>query len=111
MNGENAADGVGITAKLADKILAAGADVITLGNHVWRQRDIIPVLERNGPVIRPENLGGPGRGLTVQPAAVCAKRTAKLRLTTKLAPPTSMTKRQSRAEACAEVSSTMFASR
>jgi 2',3'-cyclic-nucleotide 2'-phosphodiesterase len=69
VNGENAADGVGITAKLADKILAAGADVITLGNHVWRQRDIIPVLERMGPVIRPENLGGPGRGLTVQPAA------------------------------------------
>jgi metallophosphoesterase (TIGR00282 family) len=69
VNGENAADGVGITAKLADKILAAGADVITLGNHVWRQKDIIPVLERNGPVIRPENLGGPGRGLTVQPAA------------------------------------------
>ena len=69
MNGENAADGVGLTAKLADKILAAGADVITLGNHVWRQRDIIPVLQREGPVIRPENLGGPGRGLTVQPAA------------------------------------------
>jgi metallophosphoesterase (TIGR00282 family) len=69
VNGENAADGVGLTAKLADKILAAGADVITLGNHVWRQRDIIPVLQRVGPVIRPENLGGPGRGLTVQPAA------------------------------------------
>ena len=69
MNGENAADGVGITAKLADKILAAGADVITLGNHVWRQRDIIPVLERRGPVIRPANLGGPGAGLTVQEAA------------------------------------------
>jgi 2',3'-cyclic-nucleotide 2'-phosphodiesterase len=69
VNGENAADGVGLTAKLADKILAAGADVITLGNHVWRQRDIIPVLQREGPVIRPENLGGPGRGITVQPAA------------------------------------------
>jgi len=68
VNGENAADGVGLTAKLADKILAAGADVITLGNHVWRQRDIIPVLERKGRVIRPENLGGPGCGLTVQPA-------------------------------------------
>ena len=69
MNGENAADGVGLTAKLADKILAAGADVITLGNHVWRQRDIIPVLQSSSRVIRPDNLGGPGRGLTVQPAA------------------------------------------
>jgi 2',3'-cyclic-nucleotide 2'-phosphodiesterase len=68
VNGENAADGVGLTAKLADKILAAGADVITLGNHVWRHRDIIPVLERMGRVIRPENLGGPGHGLTVQSA-------------------------------------------
>jgi metallophosphoesterase (TIGR00282 family) len=69
VNGENAADGVGLTAKLADKILNAGADVITLGNHVWRQRDLIPVLKSNPRVIRPENLGGPGRGLTVQPAS------------------------------------------
>jgi 2',3'-cyclic-nucleotide 2'-phosphodiesterase len=69
VNGENAADGVGLTAKLAGKILAAGADVITLGNHVWRQRDLIPTLRSNPRVIRPENLGGPGRGLTVQEAA------------------------------------------
>jgi metallophosphoesterase (TIGR00282 family) len=68
VNGENAADGVGLTAKLAEKILNAGADVITLGNHVWRQKDLIPVLKSNPRVIRPENLGGPGRGLTVQPA-------------------------------------------
>jgi metallophosphoesterase (TIGR00282 family) len=68
VNGENAADGVGLTAKLADKILMAGADVITLGNHVWRHRDLVPVLRSNPRVIRPENLGGPGTGLTVQPA-------------------------------------------
>jgi metallophosphoesterase (TIGR00282 family) len=68
VNGENAADGMGLTAKLADKLLAAGADVITLGNHVWRQRDIVPVLEQSDRVLRPANLGGkevPGRGLTV----------------------------------------------
>ena len=68
VNGENAADGMGLTAKLADKLLAAGADVITLGNHVWRHRDIIPVLEQSDRVLRPANLGGkevPGRGLTV----------------------------------------------
>jgi 2',3'-cyclic-nucleotide 2'-phosphodiesterase len=68
VNGENAADGVGLTAKLADKLLAAGADVITTGNHVWRQRDLVPVLERSERVLRPANLvaeGGPGRGLTV----------------------------------------------
>jgi metallophosphoesterase (TIGR00282 family) len=66
VNGENAADGMGLTAKLAEKLLAAGADVITLGNHVWRQRDIIPVLEQSDRVIRPANLSGPGRGLAVQ---------------------------------------------
>jgi metallophosphoesterase (TIGR00282 family) len=60
---------MGLTAKLAEKLLAAGADVVTLGNHVWRQRDIIPVLEQSDRVIRPANLGGPGRGLTVQPGS------------------------------------------
>jgi 2',3'-cyclic-nucleotide 2'-phosphodiesterase len=69
VNGENAADGMGLTAKLADKLLAAGADVVTLGNHVWRQRDLLPVLERSDRVIRPANLRGPGRGLTVAEAA------------------------------------------
>jgi len=37
-NGENAANGAGITSKLATKLLNAGVDVITTGNHVWRQR-------------------------------------------------------------------------
>jgi metallophosphoesterase (TIGR00282 family) len=69
VNGENAADGMGLTAKLAEKILAAGADVVTLGNHVWRQRDLIPVLARSDRVVRPANLLGPGRGLTVAEAA------------------------------------------
>ena len=66
VNGENAADGMGLTAKLAEKLLAAGADVVTLGNHVWRQRDLIPVLEQSDRVVRPANLGGRAReGLTV----------------------------------------------
>src|ERR671922_355722 len=71
VNAENAADGMGLTAKLAEKILAAGADVITTGNHVWRHRDLIPVLERSDRVLRPANLGdrAPGRGLTVVAAA------------------------------------------
>ena len=72
MNGENAADGVGLTAKLAAKILAAGADVITTGNHVWRRLDLVPTLRERTDVLRPANLGGPeipGRGLTVAEAA------------------------------------------
>ena len=72
VNGENAADGIGLTAKLAQKLLAAGADVVTTGNHVWRQRDLIPLLAASPRVLRPANLGGddiPGRGVTVVEAA------------------------------------------
>jgi metallophosphoesterase (TIGR00282 family) len=67
VNGENAADGRGITAKLAERILAAGADVITLGNWVWGQRGFAPYLSGTERVIRPANLSPktPGRGLTV----------------------------------------------
>ena len=71
VNGENIADGAGITVKLAEKLLAAGADVVTTGNHVWRRRDVYPLLESSSRVIRPANIaapGAPGRGLTVQPA-------------------------------------------
>jgi 2',3'-cyclic-nucleotide 2'-phosphodiesterase len=65
LNGENLADGVGITPKLADKMLAAGVDAITLGNHVWRRGEIVPYLKESERVIRPANLSrrAPGRGL------------------------------------------------
>src|SRR3954465_4955147 len=46
VNGENVAGGAGITPKLAERLLAAGADVITLGNHVWRRPEIGPWLAR-----------------------------------------------------------------
>jgi len=67
VNGENVADGAGITPRLADRLLAAGADAITLGNHVWRRREIAPYLETAERVIRPANLASntPGRGLVV----------------------------------------------
>ena len=67
VNGENVADGVGITPRLAERLLAAGADVLTLGNHVWRRREIAPYLETAERVVKPANLASstPGRGLTV----------------------------------------------
>jgi len=70
VNGENAADGIGITPRLADRLLAAGADAITLGNHAFRRSEIGPYLEASERVIRPANASGhaPGRGLTVVPA-------------------------------------------
>jgi 2',3'-cyclic-nucleotide 2'-phosphodiesterase len=71
VNGENAADGRGITPKLADKLLASGADVVTLGNHVWAREEIGPYLGTAERVIRPANVaaGSPGRALAVAPAA------------------------------------------
>jgi len=71
VNGENAADGAGITPRIAERILASGADVITLGNHVWRRPEIGPYLTESERVIRPANvsLGSPGRGLTVARSA------------------------------------------
>ncbi|HKP17544.1 MAG TPA: TIGR00282 family metallophosphoesterase [Gaiellaceae bacterium] len=70
VNGENAADGRGLTPKLADKLLAAGADVVTLGNHVWARDDLAPYLDRSERVIRPANVAGgsPGRALAVAQA-------------------------------------------
>ena len=65
MNGENVADGAGITAKLADKLLASGADVVTLGNHTYRRSGIGDYLATSERVIRPANAGSwtPGRGV------------------------------------------------
>jgi 2',3'-cyclic-nucleotide 2'-phosphodiesterase len=71
LNGENLANGVGITPKLADRMLAAGADAITLGNHVWRRPEITSYLDESDRVIRPANFSkrAPGKGLTVVRAA------------------------------------------
>jgi metallophosphoesterase (TIGR00282 family) len=70
LNGENLADGVGITPRLADRMLAAGADALTLGNHTWRRSEIGPYLAQSDRVIRPANLSAasPGAGLAVVPA-------------------------------------------
>lgn len=55
VNGENASM-VGMTPRQAEDIFDAGADVITLGNHVWNRREIIPYLEDSCYVLRPANL-------------------------------------------------------
>jgi metallophosphoesterase (TIGR00282 family) len=69
VNGENAADGIGITPRLADKLLGLGVDAITLGNHAFRRMEIGPYLEASDRVIRPANASRatPGRGLAVIP--------------------------------------------
>ncbi|MDZ4197699.1 MAG: TIGR00282 family metallophosphoesterase [Kiritimatiellia bacterium] len=66
VNAENAAAGRGITPALAEELFAAGADVLTLGDHAWDQREILPYLERDPRILRPANFapGCPGRGIT-----------------------------------------------
>jgi len=63
-NAENAAAGKGITGKLAEEIFAAGADIITLGDHTWDQKDLPKFIERESRLIRPANFppGCPGKG-------------------------------------------------
>ena len=81
VNGENAADGFGLTPEIAGQILSAGAHVITSGNHIWHQREILPQLEDSRvPVIRPANYppGTPGKGYTV--VTVKGKRVGVLNL-------------------------------
>ena len=63
VNGENAAV-VGITPDQADQILDAGADVITMGNHTWSKREIVPYMDECDRILRPMNYAPqvPGRG-------------------------------------------------
>ena len=63
-NGENTASGFGITLDTANELLSSGVDIITSGNHIWDQREIIPHLESTLPILRPLNYppDTPGRG-------------------------------------------------
>jgi metallophosphoesterase (TIGR00282 family) len=67
VNAENAAHGFGLTPEIARALFAAGADVLTLGNHAWDRREIIPYIEGEPRLLRPLNFppGTPGRGAGV----------------------------------------------
>jgi metallophosphoesterase (TIGR00282 family) len=67
VNGENAAGGVGITPKIARELLSAGVDVITLGNHTYRRKEIYPYLDEEERILRPANFlaSQPGHGWCV----------------------------------------------
>ncbi|MBP9752891.1 MAG: TIGR00282 family metallophosphoesterase [Proteobacteria bacterium] len=66
-NIENAAHGFGITPKIADDLFALGIDVMTSGNHIWDQKDIMPYADRKEHFLRPYNFPPktPGKGLTL----------------------------------------------
>jgi metallophosphoesterase (TIGR00282 family) len=67
VNGENAAGGIGITPKNAEEIFDAGVDVITLGNHTYRHREIYRYLDDHDRILRPANFlrSQPGHGWCV----------------------------------------------
>jgi metallophosphoesterase (TIGR00282 family) len=67
VNAENIAGGLGITPKIADTLLASGVDVITLGNHTYRRREIYPYLDSQPRILRPANFlrSQPGHGTFV----------------------------------------------
>ena len=58
---------MGITPEAADGLFKSGIDVITSGNHIWQRREIIPLLERDNRILRPENYptGVPGGGVSL----------------------------------------------
>ncbi len=71
-NAENVAGGLGLTSTTAEELLSAGVDVLTSGNHIWAQKEIIPYLDGEMPILRPLNYppGVPGKGYIVNRQAM-----------------------------------------
>jgi len=67
INCENAASGFGVTPKIVEELFAAGADVLTSGNHIWKRKEIIDFFPTEPRLLRPANFpsGSPGSGLHV----------------------------------------------
>src|SRR6478672_7391534 len=67
VNGENAAGGRGITGKITIDLLRAGASVVTTGDHIWDQKDVLEFLRLEPRLLRPLNYppGAPGSGVIV----------------------------------------------
>lgn len=63
-NGENASGGLGLLPDTAESLFKSGIDVITSGNHIWQRKEILPVLEKDERILRPDNypVGVPGKG-------------------------------------------------
>ena len=89
-NGENAAGGSGITPKTAEEIFSAGVDVITTGDHLWDQKEVIELLQNEKRFLRPLNYppGTPGQGSAIYEVKVgssrCDDRTARRAVPTNL---------------------------
>ena len=68
VNGENADEsGVGLTKKICEKFFSSGVDVITSGNHIWDQKEIMQFIENEKRILRPKNFfePSPGKGFEI----------------------------------------------
>lgn len=67
-NGENAAAGRGLTPGTAQELFDAGVDVLTSGNHIWDQKEILAIIDKESAILRPANYppSAPGRGVLTQ---------------------------------------------
>ncbi len=70
VNGENSSHGRGMTRSCYSEMKRAGADVFTMGNHVWGAKEVVSIMEEEGDVIRPLNMQGnqPGQGYIIATA-------------------------------------------
>ena len=81
VNGENAAGGRGLTTPLANEIFAAGADVITTGNHIWdREREVADILGSGANIVRPANYPDDDPGVGHVIVDVCGRRVLVLNI-------------------------------
>ena len=71
VNVENTASGSGLNATLYQKLVASGVQLMTMGDHIFRRRDLIPVLEQSDRLVRPANLApeAPGREFAIYQTA------------------------------------------
>ena len=69
VNGENSAEGRGVTKKTLDELMLGGADVVTGGNHIWDKKEVLQFIDDEPYLLRPANYptGVPGRGFCVYP--------------------------------------------
>ena len=79
-NAENAAGGRGLTPETAEELLQSGIDVLTSGNHIWAQKEIIPYLDGELPILRPLNYSpyAPGRGYLVKGQVLVVNLTGRV---------------------------------
>ncbi len=81
VNGENAADGMGLLEKQYRDILALGVDVVTMGNHTWGKKDIFNFID-DDQIIRPANYSenNPGKGYVIRTCSTNGKKVAVINL-------------------------------